>query len=110
MSRNLAVITRNYLACAAWADSPEDATCNVFGSLSYDNAYKDCAKFVEQAAGLTECWSDEQLGHDFWLTRNGHGTGFWDRNWKNGDKLTEIAQSFGEKYVYVSGNDELEIE
>jgi hypothetical protein len=23
--------------------------------------------------------SDEQAGHDFWLTRNGHGTGFWDR-------------------------------
>ena len=22
---------------------------------------------------------DEQAGHDFYLTRNGHGAGFWDR-------------------------------
>ena len=21
-----------------------------------------------------------QMAHDLWLTRNGHGTGFWDRN------------------------------
>ena len=21
----------------------------------------------------------EQAGHDFWLSRNGHGSGFWDR-------------------------------
>jgi len=39
-----------------------------------------------------------QAGHDFWLTRNGHGTGFWDR----GDEvygtarnhLNETAESF----------------
>jgi len=40
--------------------------------------------------------NDEQIGHDFWLTRNGHGAGFWDRGLGDmGEKLTEIAKSFG---------------
>ena len=32
----------------------------------------------------SEQYSAEDLaGHDFWLTRNGHGTGFWDAGrWK----------------------------
>lgn len=25
--------------------------------------------------------SPEHAGHDFWLTRNGHGAGFWDGDW-----------------------------
>jgi len=33
---------------------------------------------------------------DFWLTRNGHGAGFWDGGWDHGDELAEIAHSFGE--------------
>ena len=24
-------------------------------------------------------WTPEQFGHDYYLTRNGHGTGYWDR-------------------------------
>lgn len=43
---------------------------------------------------------DEQAGHDFWLTRNGHGSGFWDRPELYGEypasKLTSRAESFGE--------------
>lgn len=42
--------------------------------------------------------SDESAGHDFLLTRNGHGAGFWDGDWSEADgaadKLTEAAQSF----------------
>jgi hypothetical protein len=38
----------------------------------------------------------EQLGHDFSLTRNHHGAGFWDRGWGElGEALTEVAESFG---------------
>jgi hypothetical protein len=38
----------------------------------------------------------DTIEHDFFLTRNGHGAGFWDGDYKNGEKLTEIAKSFGE--------------
>lgn len=38
----------------------------------------------------------ELAGHDFWLTRNGHGAGFRDRELGElGDRLTKAAQAFG---------------
>jgi hypothetical protein len=43
-------------------------------------------------------------GHDFWLTRNGHGAGFWDRTplekGKLGDELTKLCKAFGESDLY----------
>lgn len=38
----------------------------------------------------------DQGGHDFWLTRNGHGVGFWDRgHGPIGDKLTKYCEMCG---------------
>lgn len=49
----------------------------------------------------------EQAGYDFILSRNGHGTGFWDRgNGYLGDALHEYAKTFGTMNLYV-GNDGL---
>ena len=48
-----------------------------------------------------EGYGDEQAGHDFWLTRNGHGAGFWDRGLKNGKKLTDAALAYGSFDLYV---------
>jgi hypothetical protein len=44
-----------------------------------------------------------QGGHDFWLTRNGHGAGFWDGDWPEevGKRLTEASKKYGEVYLYV---------
>jgi hypothetical protein len=57
--------------------------------------------------------SDESAGHNFWLTRNGHGTGFWDEDLdsdaggkKLGDALTALCKKFGEVWTYV-GDDKL---
>lgn len=39
---------------------------------------------------------NELFGHDFYLTREGHGAGFWDRGLGDlGDYLTRIADSYG---------------
>ena len=48
------------------------------------------------------------IAHDFWLTRNGHGAGFWDGDYGDdvGNKLTAIAETFGECALYV-GDDGL---
>lgn len=47
-------------------------------------------------------------GHNFWLTRNGHGVGFWDRKYKQPqavqdalDRLTEACKKFGDCDLYV---------
>ena len=52
-------------------------------------------------------YTEEQAGIDFWLTRNGHGAGFWDRDLGFvGDMLTKAAQSFGPCDIYA-GDDGL---
>ncbi len=72
----------------------------------------DCERFQrENAESLTEAdwrvsgdWSvSEQAGHDFWLTRKGHGCGFWDGDWTEptATKLTDASKTFGEMNLYV---------
>lgn len=61
---------------------------------------EDCEGFIEMAGDLIED-NMSGAGHDFWLTRNGHGAGFWDGDWKEGDKLTEISKTFGGQDPYV---------
>lgn len=42
-------------------------------------------------------------GHDFWLTRNGHGAGFLDGDWpeRAASRLAKSAKSYGEYNLYV---------
>jgi hypothetical protein len=49
-----------------------------------------------------------QAGHDFWLTRNGHGAGFWDGEWPKpyDDMLTKLAEAYGVFETYT-GDDGL---
>ena len=47
-----------------------------------------------------------QLGHDLWLTRNHHGTGFWDRGLGGlGTSLTDIAHAMGEQHLYITSGE-----
>lgn len=55
-------------------------------------------QFIElcEADLIASKLSPEQIGHDFILTRNGHGAGFWDRGLGEiGDRLTEWSKTFG---------------
>jgi hypothetical protein len=52
------------------------------------------------------CDEFKQLEHDFILTVNGHGAGFWDGDWKSGDKLTDLCRQFREIEIYL-GDDNL---
>lgn len=45
-----------------------------------------------------------QHGHDFALSRNRHGAGFWDRGYGPvGDALTEAAHAYGEHTIFLGG-------
>ena len=69
---------------------------------SQEQAQKDIDQFIEKAGSLLNNLNMKQVMYDFWLTRNGHGTGFWDRKLGEiGEKLTKIAESFGECHLYV---------
>ena len=40
--------------------------------------------------------AEARAGHDFWLTRSGHGAGFWDRGLGAlGDRLSDAARAYG---------------
>lgn len=60
-------------------------------------AMRECIHFIEANATLLESVGTmEQHGHDYWLTRNGHGAGFWDRGYgRKGDKLSAAAKADG---------------
>ena len=81
-----------------------------FGPGVWNEIIKECQKFQE------ENWADieddlGQAGHDFFLTRNGHGAGFWDGDWPEeaGKRLTVAAKKFGESEPYVGDDDRLYI-
>ena len=44
----------------------------------------------------------ERAGHDFWLTRNRHGAGFWDRGLGAlGERLSDAAKVYGSVDLYI---------
>ena len=60
---------------------------------------EDCTRFWGEVENLVPHGVEEQAGHDFWLTRNGHGSGFWDNPDAYGseyisDNLTVLAKNF----------------
>ncbi|WP_435634332.1 hypothetical protein ACSC9U_18330 [Pseudomonas solani] len=77
----------------------------------------ECNDFLAYAGELVRAYVEQRqcpgfygwecAGHDFWLTRNGHGAGYWDRGLGDlGDKLTAAAKTFGGVDLYL-GDDEL---
>jgi hypothetical protein len=64
------------------ADQPEAGAD--LAPLTRMQAYIDCRNFywaVTEGLGVHPGRIDwSQAGHDLWLTRNGHGVGFWDRD------------------------------
>lgn len=112
-----------YVECALWLGSdyrPDMEGANDYSidlrgdydvwDLSADTLQTivdDCMGFAEYVfAALTadeqEIFDEqpEQAGHDFYLTRNRHGAGFWDRPdyWPGrlAQELTDIARTFGD--------------
>lgn len=64
----------------------------------------DCKKFMKKAGFVIDT-DLRRAGHDFWLTRQRHGAGFWDGDWgDDGDFLTDLAHQFKES-VLVVGED-----
>ena len=114
--------TEAYLECALWASTdPEterpldrDYTVEDIDPESLSEMILDCRQFQEQnnddlkeAANLRYD-AEAYAGHDFWLTRNGHGAGFWDRGLgKVGQRLTETCKAWGSVDLMPDGNGKL---
>lgn len=102
--------TQAYIECALWSST--DDNDKAFGAGDGPNEREDMShgltwEDLDDNRGYLERAGDaSQNGHDFWLTRNGHGAGFWDRGYDpDVDKhLTQAAHAFGEVYLYLHEN------
>lgn len=114
---------RQYLETALWSSTyfageddpgrPFDDAFDIddFAPEAIEQAREDCEAFAERMAEhIATCHiDDEQLGHDFWLTRNGHGVGFWDRGHPEpaSSELTKESKAYGSCDVYVGDDGKL---
>ena len=99
---------KSYLETALWSSGDGDLENldDKYGIRDVDKsalnqAKKDLTKFFAMAKKYIQGERDEKVAHDFWLTRNGHGAGFWDGNYEYGDELTKLSKKFGEINPYV---------
>lgn len=108
-----------YLNTALWSSTDEsneqggepldrNYTIDDISPETIEQAHLDWNSFQALAGSLLEGLDLSQVAHDFWLTRNRHGAGFWDGDYNDdiGEKLTDIAHKFRELYPII-GDDGL---
>lgn len=89
-----------YLEACAWAESGEDSSPlgripPDFADDAKEEAAIRCESFLHENPDVGACGlGAEAIGHDLWLTSQGHGTGFWDRGlpYDMGQRLTKRAK------------------
>lgn len=124
MDVDLDAFTRGYLEAALWVSDPypgsggewfehDEWVIRNIAPESLQQAIEDCRAFqdsnekdldfVAESFGATSA----RCGHDFWLTRNHHGAGFWDRGYgAAGDRLTKCAHAYGGLNVFGPETDD----
>lgn len=115
--------TQAYITCALWSsndidDTPLDYNFSEddFAEITLAQIKRDCKVFQEENKVLLskayelrkdtdeerKAYTQAQAGHDFWLTRNGHGAGFWDRGLGDiGRTLTKQCEKYPQIDLYV---------
>ncbi len=98
-----------YLETAFWVAGIEsqemDEDCHREAAI-------DCLAFLSRVDCYLNDENRQQAAHDFYLSRNGHGAGFWDRpkvySYTIGnyaDKFQAIAESFGPTDYYTTNGE-----
>lgn len=112
--------TAAYIECALWSsvhyeDGEDDGQPmdDLYGAddlapVARAEIERECAEFVEFNANDLALVDADRAGHDFWLTRNGHGAGYWDRGLGDlGNRLTAACRPYGESTLYVGQDGQL---
>lgn len=106
------LFVRAYVECALWSENGLGDTDASLESQGYEASDISLRSAVAIVGDCRDFWNaneadisfaPEQAGHDFLLTRNRHGAGFWDGGWAQaaGRRLTENANAYGEANFYV---------
>lgn len=91
----------------------EEYDISDFDDDTVETAREELAGLLEEApaAALEHQSGDGLIGHDFALTRNRHGVGFWDRGTGDaGERLTQYAHEAGAANLWVSDSGKLILE
>ncbi len=106
----------SYIKTAFWSTDGDDGMpledSYEFADLAPEtmlDVVRDCASFLlinrndilgYQGGRASPRDAIEKAGHNFWLTRNGHGTGFWDDDYPDviRDRLSKEAQAWGDVF------------
>ncbi len=87
-------------------EEDENMTADELAPCAFDEISRECQDFLANHGDLVRqaeaVYGLENVAHDLYLTRNGHGCGFWDGDLpeKLGAKLTAIAKELGEENPY----------
>ena len=77
-------VLRGYMDAIRFTEQPcgRDFGTDLMAAIN-----SDIDRFIGTIPTLSNFSIDqcERIGHDFWLTRNGHGAGFWDGDWDDAD-------------------------
>lgn len=137
--------TEGYVSCALWADvmiykHDDDCPCHEASENgdAYEaemdhssDAFDESDLTPDALAALTSDAHDfyaanvadirtstlgaERCGHDFWLTRNGHGAGFWDHGHISDEadaalsRLDKASRPYGEQSLVQNTNMKVEL-
>jgi hypothetical protein len=108
-----------YIECALWSECGDSGAPldhrygrNDIAAEALETMRADCDAFVRTEAYRYYAGGSEtarRAGIDFWLTRNGHGAGFWDGDWGDvaGRVLTTASKGFGECSLYEGDDGKL---
>ena len=108
---NIDAIVDSYLETVLWVGNDEssdfitkDLTIHDFDEKSKAQVKEDIIDFLEKAHSQDETtaelasYNESSFGHNFFLSRNRHGSGFFD---EDNNKLQEISYSFGPSDFYI---------
>jgi hypothetical protein len=119
----LDAFTRAYVECALWLadENPAPGEWARFEEFyprlseeALQEMIEDCRQFQADEKNLLEItyqysgYEVSQAGHDFYLSRNGHGAGYFDRGLSYvGDRLQKAARIWGTSELYEGDDGKL---
>lgn len=127
MKTNIEILTAvyaGYISAVYFTDTGDIDQPPADAEMAQESEFKamsDCADFLAYCSkgGLladlenelekqNRAFSWDSFGIDFWLSRNGHGAGFFDRGLNDvGEKLQAAANTFGSSEVYAGDDSKI---
>lgn len=110
MKDNTEKIVAGYISCALWLQGLDDRKVreeDVARVRNIVETFLSNPKVQDAFDKSNYSFNPAQFGYDLYLTRNGHGQGFWDYDYCNeeqGDLLTVVSKLFGTSHEDADGD------